>query len=210
MSKTAIQAAKIGATGAIGAALLGGLFLLLQPIASNYLNRTDEVRIADASFALTSAGPALDVVISNPTKATQAIVSVNVSLAQSGSGLMMIGTSTYRLSGELTIDRRSGAAQGLVQGDDHVGYPFDGLFDQHARGDWSIDLTIPVREQLAPGDSRSILFVVPETIAILADWGRLLGVGLPAPPALTGGGGETCIFQNISQERKTSSEYGIS
>lgn len=164
----AVIAAVIGASGAIVAALI----VLVQPLAAKiideYWNRTSEIRISDVRFALTADMPSIDVVLWNSTAVTQPVVTIEVSLAQEGLPLLLIEKSVYQLNGELLIDRGSGAVRGSVQGQDRVVYPFDGVFETHTRGAWALLLTIPVREQLAPGETRSIVVVVPSTIDVTA------------------------------------------
>jgi len=175
----AVIAARSTAIGAIAAALIGGLFLLAQPLAKNfideYYNRTSEIRILDVRTARTEGKLTINIVFWNPTLLAQPVVSVEVGLQQKGPLLSEIGKSVYNLAGEVLIEHISGAAKvrGDIQAEDRVIYPVDGVFEIQMRGGWSLLLTIPVRETLAPGESRSILFVVPSKINILAkssDW----------------------------------------
>jgi hypothetical protein len=183
MKSVTVIAAVIGALGAIVAALIGVFFLLVQPLATRiineYWNRTSEIRIADVRAAITDGKPTIDVVLWNPTSVAQAVVSVEVGLAQEGLPLALIEKSVYQLNGELLIDRSSGAVKGGVQTQDRIIYPFEGLLEVYARGGWSLLLTIPVREKLAPGDSRSILFVVPSNLDVIARGGDWLTGWLP-------------------------------
>ena len=166
-------AAAIAALGAVCAAVIALGQPLIARLVDDYWNRTSDIRIADAQFAVTTGGPALDIVVVNQTKIAQIAIAVEVTLSQEGPPLMMIGHSEYQFFDEITIERGSGMIGGHVQGENKIIYPFSGKLVVPFRGGWSLDMTIPVRENFGSGESRSILFLVPN-ITKVATRGRYL------------------------------------
>lgn len=183
-----ILAAVIGALGAIVAALIAGFFVTIQPlvarIVDEYWNRTDDVQVADVRFAVADGQPTIDVVLRNPTKTTQSVISVEIGLKQEGLPLALIAKTLYRLNGTLLTSksvggRSSGVISGGIESEDRIVYPFEGTWESHLRGAWTVLLAIPVRETLASGESREMLFVMPQTIKVVARSGDWMTSWLP-------------------------------
>lgn len=162
--------AKIGFLGTVAAAIVTGVFQLLQPLATSivddYRNQTTDIQIADVRAAVTEGKPTIDIVLSNSTSVAQVVVLIEIALRQEGLPTAFIDKSVYNINGSILLNRNSGAVKGSLETDGGVSYPFEGVLDVHSRGTWNLLLSVPVRETLEPGDSRSILIVIPSKLRV--------------------------------------------
>ena len=186
MKSVGVIAAAIGALAAILAAVIGGFFLLVQPVwtrmVDEYFNYTADINVVDVAGVRTGDKRALDIVLHNPSGVNQAVVLVEVAFHQEGAPLAMIAKSIYELQGDIAISVKDGNSKGSIGGAAQPEaapstlYTMTGTWERTARGEWTVILRIPVREELKPGEHRSIVVVLPTTLRLGGKTDTMFGV----------------------------------
>lgn len=162
----------------IGAVILVGAFVAMigPPVVSNIL-APRAVSIKDLGLVTQGAKAALDLRLWNESEAPQSLTSLNLELTvenlppSAGPGGLYVfgarGTMVVSTEGKGSISGNI-RSLGTNQSGTSTAYPFSGSMIIMGDDRWVLALTLPLREQIGPGESLSLGVDLPETIKMSA------------------------------------------
>lgn len=129
-----------------------------------------ELRILHVSPVLVGGRLALDIVVQNVSSRRQPITRIEVGLSQDNL-INMIGSTIYHIA-NATVDVSSNSVTGQTtmttptMSAQQVTLPLTGQWTLHDRGAWSLDLGMPIREDVEAGGSHRIVIILPTSIRL--------------------------------------------
>ncbi len=162
----------------IGAVILVGALVAMigLPVVSDIF-APRAVSIKDLALATTGSKAALDLTLWNKSEAPQPLTSLNLELTvenlppSAGPGGLYVfgarGTMVVSAEGKGPISGRR-RSLGTSQSATSTAYPFNGSMIIMGDDRWVLALTLPLREQIGPGESLALGVALPETIMMSA------------------------------------------
>jgi len=137
--------------------LITGVLIAVSPEFFKTLFSSDKKKVIIESVTLVEDNTimGLDIVVKSLSDKPQNLVILNIGIGQMGSQIATIDKSTYKLSDKLTFK---------IDGKSKTTYQATGQLEENISGKWSLQLYIPVREELQAQKTKSIILFLPNII----------------------------------------------